>query len=207
MKAGKTEMLKSSLGIHSAMNHTVLLISNNIDQRSDIREDGILTCHNPYSSSIPDGVTQIKVKRLSDIPKKIIEEHEVIAIDEAQFFPDIILVLDWLRDYEKTFYATGLLATSEGSMFGDFYKLIPFADKVKQLKACCQACQAEIKNRHIFTPATMSKCLLPKDSEVLVGSDIYIPLCFRHWKHWDDLGLTYNSDKRCVNTPLRTSPI
>jgi thymidine kinase len=197
MKAGKSETIKSRLSVHNAMGHKCILISSCMDTRAETGEldsKGVLTSHDPCSSVLSNRILQTKAKRLSEITKQELDEHDVIGIDESQFFPDIILVLDWIRIKHKTVYLAGLMETSEGSMFGEYYKLLPFADERVHLKACCPACQAEISHRHIFTPATMSKCLVKKDSEVLVGAKQFIPLCHRHWVQWDIYGWVYDHE-------------
>lgn len=203
MKASKSEKLKSYLSMHSAMKHSCMLISNSIDNRGETGElecKGVLTSHNPHSSTLPPSVFQTKASRLSEITASELEKYNVIAIDEAQFFKDILLVLDWVRHLHKTVYVAGLVATSEGTIFGEFHKLLPFADYIKHLKACCVACQAEISNHHIFTPAIMSKCLTKKDGDTLVGASGYIPLCHHHWLNWESDGWYYKDEKAFRNT-------
>jgi thymidine kinase len=201
MMAGKTEKLKSILSMHSYMGHKVLLVSAEIDKRKELRNDGVLSTHNPYSSTIPHGVTQVRVRHLGKLDPQLIIDCDVIAIDEAQFFDDIGIVRFWIDAFPKKYYAVGLMSDSDGNMFGDFYKLLPHSDKSKELYACCPACQAEIGNAHMFTPATMTKCLVKKDRTIMVGSDNYIPLCRRHWSQWDKLGYTYDKITKRVQIP------
>jgi thymidine kinase len=201
MKAGKTEQLKSILAMHSYMGHKVLLVSTEIDKREELRNDGVLSTHNQDSSTIPACVTQVRVRYLGDLDPQLIIDNDVVAIDEAQFFEDIEIVIDWIDDYHKKYYVTGLMSDSDGNMFGNFYKILPHCDNSKELYACCPACQAEIGNAYIFTPATMTKCLVKKDQTIMVGSDKYIPLCRRHWSQWDNLGYTYNKITKRVEIP------
>lgn len=180
MFSAKTQKLKAYLSVHSAIGDKCLLISHSIDERGNLKKSGILTNHDDYGSGIPSSVSQVKVGTLSELN---ISEYDIIAIDESQFFPDILLVKEWLLSFHKTIYAAGLISTSEGNMFGEFYKLLPFANKIKHLKACCVLCKEEIKNPSIRPKAIMTKSLVPKDKEILVGSESYIPTCLRHWNN------------------------
>lgn len=185
MFSSKTKTLKAHLSVYSAVGEPCLLISNSIDERENTPKRGILTTHDECGANIPKAVTQLKVKSLSEIPISEIIRHNIIAIDESQFFPDILLVKEWLLKYHKVLFAAGLLATSEGTMFGEFYKLLAFADEIEHLKAYCKPCKLLIKNPSIFPKAIMTKCIIPKDSDILVGSEGYIPTCVGHWNSQD----------------------
>lgn len=182
MFSAKTQRLKAYLNVHNAIGDKCLLISHSIDERKKLTSSGILTTHDEYTSGIPTSVRQLKVNNLSEIPVSEILSYDIIVIDESQFFPDIILVKDWVMKYHKTVYSAGLIATSEGTMFGEFYKLLPFANKIKHVKARCLLCKEETKNPSISIKAIMTKSLVPKDKDILVGSDTYIPTCLRHWQ-------------------------
>lgn len=181
MFSSKTKTLKARLSVYSAVGESCLLISNSIDERQNITQRGVLTTHDEYGAGIHKSVTQLKVNKLSEVPQIEIINNNIIAIDEAQFFSDILLVKDWLLKYHKVLFVAGLLATSEGTMFGEFYKLLPFAEEIEHLKACCKSCKLMIKNPSIFPKAIMTKCIISKDSDILVGSEGYIPTCINHW--------------------------
>ena len=117
-------------------------------------------------------IQAISIKDLSDIYNIIssdkYKDNRVIFIDEAQFITgDVSVILDLsLHDFD--FYIAGLNLTSEQKPFGIMPNLIAIADKVEFLKAKCSRCNKDASYTH---------CVVPKDKEILVGSNEYIPLC------------------------------
>lgn len=181
MFSSKTQTLKALINVNAVIGDKCLLISHVIDNRQNLKQTGILSNHEENGAVISDSITQIKVSKLADIPLFELIQYDVIAIDESQFFPDILLAKDWIIHLHKKIFAAGLLATSEGTMFGEFYKLIPYAKKIKHLKACCKICREEIGHTSVFPKAIMTKCIVKKDEDIMVGSDGYIPTCLKHW--------------------------
>lgn len=117
-------------------------------------------------------IQAISIKDLSDIYNIIssdkYKDNRVIFIDEAQFITgDVSVILD-LSLYDFDFYIAGLNLTSEQKPFGIMPNLIAIADKVEFLKAKCSRCNKDASYTH---------CVVPKDKEILVGSNEYIPLC------------------------------
>lgn len=182
MRSGKTEKLKSYLVMHSIAKHRTLLINSSRDVRDGVTINGVLTSHNKYGNGIPKDVNQIRVSRLHDVTTADVFRHDVIAIDEAQFFDDLELVLEWLLKYHKTLYVSGLKSTDKGTLFGKMYLIDGFVKKEHRLTALCTVCQHEFNHPSFFFPATMVKCLVNKDGDVLVGADNYISVCLRHWQ-------------------------
>ena len=67
---------------------------------------------------------------------------DVVAIDEAQFFPDLYefvkLALDY---YNKHVIVIGLDGDSDRNNFGDIHRLLPLCDDIIKLKALCSVCK------------------------------------------------------------------
>lgn len=114
-----------------------------------------------------------KVSLLSELESdELFHKAEVIGIDEAQFFPDII---DFVKKWQgkKTIYASGLDGTSEQEMF-DWVRIIAYADTVQKLHAYCTKCEG-------LVPAPFTKCKVQKNEiELVGGADIYYPVCRKH---------------------------
>lgn len=185
MRSGKTDKLKAYLRMHDIAGHNTLLINHGMDTRSfvdGVTTSGVLSSHNKYGGDLPPSITQLKVTSLKSIDQTVIAHHDVIAIDEGQFFDDIEHVLQWLLDLNKTLYVSGLKSTDKGKPFGKLYLLDGFITKEHRLEALCTVCQHEFKHLTYFFPATMVKCLVEKEGDVLVGADNYISVCLRHWK-------------------------
>jgi len=181
MNAGKTEKLKATVMERHGVGRSIMLINSVIDMRSDAVHSGILSSHNKHIGDLPEDIHQVKCRRLSEISNNEIKQYDIIAIDESQFFEDILMVKTWVLHYHKTVIVSGLLATSEGTMFGDYYKLLPFASKVKPLSALCTYCMKEVKNPNYFPPAIMTKCLVEKSGDIHVSSNDFAASCIYHW--------------------------
>jgi thymidine kinase len=178
MFSSKTQELLSKLSRHVAFDQNVLLVCSSVDDRKNLEKANSCTTHRKNTSQLV-GVTEMKILNLNEIEDSVIENHEVIGIDEAQFFDDLEIVIDWLLKKRKIIYVAGLMSTSEGTIFGEMYKLIPFS-KIISLTAICRTCY-ELHDG-IIVDATMTACLVKKDKDEMVGSKEYIPVCFRHWK-------------------------
>lgn len=98
----------------------------------------------------------------------------VVAIDEAQFFPDLYRFVVHAADNEgKTVYVAGLDGDFKRQRFGDLLDLIPMADHVEKLKGTCQFCEQ---------PSLFSLRVAADDRQELVGGrDKYVPTCRQHY--------------------------
>lgn len=180
MFSGKTQELLGKLSRHEAVGHRVLLICSNKDNRGETGEAvqaGLATTHRKNTSRL-NLATEIAVSNLKDISESIIESHDAIGIDEGQFFPDLEEVIGWVLTLKKNVYVAGLISTSEGTLFGKMANLIPFSEHI-QLKAVCELCF----QRHggVFVDATMTQCITEKNTDEMIGTSQYIPVCLRHW--------------------------
>ncbi|CAD7701017.1 unnamed protein product [Ostreobium quekettii] len=109
-----------------------------------------------------------------------------IAIDEGQFFPDLVEFCLEATDRDgKTLYVAGLDGDFTRSPFSvngtcQLLNLIPLADVVDKYLARCRYCASNAP----FTFRTVKD-----DRAVLVGgADMYIPVCRKHYvKMWKEL--------------------
>ena len=105
---------------------------------------------------------------LDDISKLVLSAADAIFVNEAQFFPDILLVVeDWLSAYKKPIYVCGLDGDFRQQPFGDLLKIIPLCDTVEKLHAKCLC----------GSPAIFTHRLSADKEQTLIGSDIYEPYC------------------------------
>ena len=75
-----------------------------------------------------------------------------------------------MLEHKKLIYAAGLLATSEGKMFGEFYKLLPFSDHIEILYGFCYIC----RTREIDS-------ILPKANMTFYKKSKSEAICTSHW--------------------------
>ena len=128
MFSGKSTELLRRLNRYNAINFNTLLINNANDTRT---ENSIKTHDNVVK-------TAIKVNNLIDLfttYKKEYQQADVIGIDEAQFFPDLLdFVLKSERD-NKIIIIAGLDGDSNRKPFGQILDCIPLCDHVIKLSA------------------------------------------------------------------------
>lgn len=186
MFAGKTGYLINRLDRCTSMHgqdNKVLLICSDMAHREDATQKGILTTHRKIPGYIGGNIDEIVVSSLSQIEESIVYQYDVIGIDEAQFFPDILEVVKW-AEKGIDIYAAGLLATSEGKFFGSYYQLLPFAVH-HQLFAHCVDCfntSKETTGRGVYVDAIATACTVEKSEDIMTGSSFYKSVCLKHWK-------------------------
>jgi len=119
------------------------------------------------------------VENSRDILKKIKQDIDVVAIDEAQFFDDdIIAVCQFLADNGKRVIVAGLDQDFRGEPFGPMPKLLAIAEYVDKLHAICMVCGK---------PATRTQRLVNgkpadyNDPTILIGAkESYEARCRQH---------------------------
>jgi thymidine kinase len=113
----------------------------------------------------------INVNSLADIADTQIAEADVILVNEGQFFTDLVKhVLDYVEKHNKLVYVCGLDGDYRRQKFGFILDLIPYCDKITKLSSFCSLCKNGKK-------AIFSHRIVTEESQILIGSDIYIPLC------------------------------
>jgi thymidine kinase len=103
--------------------------------------------------------------------KDEIENSDVILINEGQFFSDIVpFTVKMVEEERKKVYICGLDGDFKRDKIGNLLDLIPMCDKMTKLHALCSLCKDGT-----LAPFTLrSTC---ETEQVLIGNDIYMPLC------------------------------
>ncbi len=113
----------------------------------------------------------------------IYESHcksvDLVAIDEAQFFEDLVeFYMNFVEVDKKSLIVAGLNGTSDRESFGDITRLIPYCDNVEFIKPFCVRCSESKK----ITPAIFSKRLCVDTNAICIGGgESYIPVCREHF--------------------------
>jgi thymidine kinase len=202
MFSGKTTYLLSKLSSYSALNFSILYINIDIDTRSTKS----FSTHNSFMNLITKddsqntikNVTMLKLKNLKSID---IEQYDIIMIDEAHFFDDIIEFTKMALNNNKHVIIGSLIADFKGNKFGKVLDLITICDNVERLHAYCSECA---KNKFCRI-ATYSKRITKSKKNIDIGgSDKYIPVCRDHYNFNDKLNkITYetieNSNEQSCN--------
>lgn len=166
MRSGKTSELARQIDIRSI--YRKVLTVNTVD---DIRfsSDGIVT----HSGNKRDG---IRVRKLSDLLElDVYHKAEVVAIDEGNFYEDIIdFISNELLRTMKTFIVSGLNGDKYQKPFGSFNELFSMADDIKFMRGICTQCKDG-------SLASFSKEKFVTGSLKYVGgSEVYETVCRKH---------------------------
>jgi thymidine kinase len=100
---------------------------------------------------------------------------DVVAIDEGQFFTDLVPAVRQLLSQGKTVWVAGLNGDFQQRPLGHILDLIPLADNVVHLRALCLVCKDGTK-------ASFSK-RLDRDNQnaVDIGDcNKYVAVCRKH---------------------------
>lgn len=168
MFSGKTSEIIRRIIIYHEMGLKVLYIN----ALSDDRSDNAFSTHNSTIGKIP--FESIKVNKLSDCK---VENYDVIAVDESQFFDDLKLcILNWCEVYKKIIIVGGLNGDFQRKPFGQINELIPYADNIIKLSPFCMCCKRE---KNIIRQAIFTKRISSTNHEIILigGKDLYIPVC------------------------------
>lgn len=170
MFSGKSTELIKNVRLHKIINKKVLVIKPQIDIRYD---------NNRIVSHAGEKENCITTDDLEKITDETILIHDVIVIDEGQFFKSLKKsCLLWVEKYNKYVIVGGLDGDFQRNPMGEILDLIPYADKYKKLCALCKICNDGTK-------AIFSKRLVNHNNgQVLIGgSESYISVCRYHYLH------------------------
>lgn len=181
MASEKTSsMLRDIHKFSNVAKERVLLINFSKDSRGSC-ESGVST--HMYGDSkfrIPIGkyIDPIRVSKLHDISKDTLGKYDHIAIDEAQFYPDLnSFIRSFQRDPSKTFYIAGLSFDSNNKPFGQVADLLDIATTFVKQTAICPVCDPKLMIPAAFTHVNHQK----SDVVEIGGLDVYVPMCHRHY--------------------------
>lgn len=161
MFSGKTEELIRRIKRAILAKQRVQAFKPRIDDRYDAHR---IVSHEAVS------VDAIAVSTSASIEERILDETEVVAIDEAQFFDrGIVEVCDKLANRGIRVIAAGLDQDYLGRPFPPMPDLMAIAEEVTKVHAVCSVCGA---------PACRSQRIIPESTTVLVGgTDCYEARC------------------------------
>jgi thymidine kinase len=154
-----------------------LVINHQSDDRV-LKEIGCLTTHNDIfnSTALSTNIDFIKTKKLTNL-YDIVGNYQYIAIDESQFFEDLVSFVKVMVSSGKYVHCVGLIADSDQQEMGEMLKLIPYADNVEHKKAYCVFC----KNFHKGASFTKYVGGEVKKGQIHIGaSQEYVPVCRTH---------------------------
>lgn len=131
MFSGKSTELLRRLRIQRVIGRRGILVKHT----SDVRTEGRVATH--------DGVSEVAlaVERVSELLDRDLQDVDVVAIDEGQFFPDLVDGVDSLVAAGKAVIVSALDGDYKMNLIGDTHKLVPRAEEVVKLRAICSICK------------------------------------------------------------------
>ncbi len=160
MFSGKTEELIRRMKRAEIAQQKIVIFKPKVDTRYS--EDMVVSHDSKSIKSIPVS----KAEEILDLANG----YEVIGIDEAQFFSNILVeVCNRLADKGVRVIVAGLDMDFAGKPFGPIPRLTAIAEYVSKVHAICMRCG---------NLAQYSHRLSDSDKQFLLGEkDIYEPLC------------------------------
>lgn len=179
MFSGKTSEIIREYTRWNKINKSAICINFDADNRYG--EDDYVYSHDLNK------IGCIKTNKLMELDENIIQSHDVILINEGQFFDDLIDFCQlWCDRYNKHIVVCGLDGDYLRKPFGQMNQLISIADEVTKLKAFCVKCNDG-------THAIFTWRLSNDSNQISIGND-YIPVCRKHYIELQD----YKNDNNIV---------
>ena len=166
MFSGKTSELIRRLKRLKVIGKKIMVVNSAKDTRSP---DEVLKTHDNVKFDCH------KVYDLYDLMDKPgFEDAEIIAIDEAQFFPNLKKFVASCLENGKDVILAGLDGDAFQRKWGELLDCIPLASEVTKLSALCKYC------RH-GNPGPFTKRIVDDTTlELIGGSDMYVAVCQKH---------------------------
>jgi len=188
MFSGKTCKLHARLSEFSDVGLKTLYLNHSSDSRSTQMYS--TNVKGSCGSFISGSITQIKTPTLKETLSQI-GDYQVIGIDEAQFFTDLLEMVKLFLGKNKIIIVSGLNGTFDLDEFGQILKLIPLADKSIHLSAHCKACIIDCYLKKIQPIVKVAPFTLRlsnrKDEKSVGGADSYAAVCRFHHDYFQNV--------------------
>eukprot|EP01083_Nonionella_stella_P287905 980069_1 len=184
MFSGKTTELFRRIRRYTFANYKCAVVKYKNDQR-----------YSSEKAATHDKVTLqayscIELSEVDDL----VNDFDVIAIDEGQFFPDLVGFCEKFANLGKILIVGSLDGTFQRKPFGNTLDLIPLSESITKLSSVCMVC---------FRDAAFTKRITTETQiEVIGGQESYISVC-RSCFHDDNTKLP---EKRRQPTMFGDSP-
>lgn len=169
MFSGKTTELHRRLNICKNASFSVIYINSVVDTRAEF-----FSTHNSTLKQNNE-IKYVKAQTLTNLVDEC-KGYDVIGIDEAQFFPDLILFCRTMcEEYKKKVIVCGLNSDFKRHPFGEILSLVSICDTITKVESFCSSCR---KDGGEMVPAIFSKRIMRSENTILVGgTGEYIPVC------------------------------
>lgn len=162
MYSGKTSELIRRVRRYTHAKRRCLVIKYAHDQR--------YTSDDAISSHDRQLMVAIPAMTLAEVADRVaMHEFDVIAIDEAQFYPDVVEYTEIWANSGKVVILAALDGDFRRKPFGRVLDLVPMAEQVTKLTAVCSLCYRDAA----FTRRTVAATQI----ELIGGDESYQPVC------------------------------
>ena len=166
MFSGKTSELIRRLKRLKVIGKDVMIINSAKDTRSP---EEVLKTHDNVKFNCHKVFDLFEIINTNEFDKA-----DIIAIDEAQFFPRLKKFVECCLHVNKSVILAGLDGDAFQRKFGELIDCVPMACDVTKLSALCMRCNDGTHGP--FTKRTVED----KTLELIGGSDMYIAVCRDH---------------------------
>ncbi|KAH0574311.1 Thymidine kinase [Spironucleus salmonicida] len=164
MFSGKSTELIRRIRKYRAAKRSVLVVKFAADTRYSADQ---LSTHDMM------GLPAVQASRLADVIHLVDATIDVVAIDEGQFYPDLVEHAEALANAGKTVLVTALDGNFLRKPFDVIPPLCALADHVDKLSSVCYSC---------FQDAPFSARITNDTAEVVIGgADMYVACCRACW--------------------------
>lgn len=170
MFSGKSTALLQRMEKYLYAKKKILLIRPEKDNRGYFTHS-----ENSLEKLKQKGLSILEVKRIDESFIKSLEKenYKAIFIDEYFMIPGAYL---FCNNFTSDIYFAGLLASSEGTVFEEAKKILPFCNSIKFMQAVCVYCGEEA-NMSLYVGETKKKQSVVVDT----NNDLYKPVCRKCW--------------------------
>ena len=166
MFSGKTSELIRRLKRLKVLGKQIVVVNSAKDTRSP---DEVLKTHDNVKFDCHKVINLYELLGKCDF-----EDADVVAIDEAQFYPDLKHFIVTCMDMGKDVIIAGLDGDAFQRKWGELLDCIPIASEVTKLSALCKYCRHE-------TPGPFTKRIVEdRELELIGGSNMYVAVCHKH---------------------------
>lgn len=174
MFSGKSTRVINLVRRFKSIGTDVLIIKHKLDTRYNSGSVSISS----HDSVMEDCISVNYLHEIHDnlSYKQLYEKASIIAIEEAQFFNDLVDFVVQASDFDKKYVIiSGLSGDYKRKPFGSILNTIPLANEIEKLHAYCALCRDT-------TLADFTLRLNNNNDTILIGSkDSYLPVCRKHY--------------------------
>lgn len=176
MRSGKSTWLCNKITRYHDKGYFCIHINYTGDNRSDDH----FSLHSSGTFKLCDKIKTAKVWKLEEVD---VSDYNVIGVEEAQFFPDLLVMVEKWLGLHKIILVAGLDGDVHKKKFGQVLDIIPLSHSAKKITSECLDCAGDL-GFEVPAPFTISK--RPLKGEIEIGKDVYVSVCAKHYLYYKE---------------------